>query len=77
MNLRSNVNLKELKINWRKHIYIMVGIVITGFLAFVVFRSFAFLASQLAVVFRFDALQISRSGFDAENFEKIKGRLER
>lgn len=77
MNLNSNLNLKDLKFNWRKHVYVLTGIAITGLLAFMIFRSFAFLAGQVAVVFQFDiSSQQPRSGFDTENFERIKDRLE-
>jgi hypothetical protein len=76
MDFRANINLKDLKLNWRKHVYVFAGITIVGFLAFMTFRSFAFLASQLAAVFQFDASQISRPEFDTENFDRIKYRLD-
>ena len=76
MALRVNINFKDLKLNWRKHVYVLAGIAIVGFLVFMTFRSFAFLGGQLSAIFQLDiASQDSRPGFDTENFEKIKDRL--
>ena len=76
MDLSLNINLKDLKLNWRKHVYALAGIAIVGFLVFMTFRSFAFLAGQVVAVFQFDVSSQARPGFDSENFDKIKDRLE-
>lgn len=76
MNLRVNLSIQDIKVNWRKHVYTLAGIAIVGFLVFMTFRSFAFLGGQLSAIFQFDTFsQGLRPGFDTENFEKIKDRL--
>lgn len=76
MNIATNTNLKDLKLNWRKHVYTMAGIAIVGLLAFIIFRSFAFLGGRLVAVFQFESPQTWRVEFDVTNFEKIKYRLD-
>ncbi len=76
MNVNSNISLKNLKINWRRHVYKIIGILIAAALIFMIFRSLGFLAGQISAIF-----QIERPSsadlikFDIQNFEKIKDRL--
>ncbi len=77
MDFRADLNLKDLKLNWRKRVYVLAGVAIAGILVFAVFRSFVFLAGQLAATFQIDeAGRETQPGFDAEGFGKIKDRLE-